>query len=77
MNEIHSISGGKISLLIVDDHAMVRQGLRTFLELQDSSALPTHRSGRRGVNGVEAVELAHRTQPDIVLPAILNIAFAK
>ena len=25
----------KIGVLIVDDHAVVRQGLRTFLELQD------------------------------------------
>ena len=25
----------KIKLLIIDDHAIVRQGLRTFLELTD------------------------------------------
>ncbi|NOH01962.1 MAG: response regulator transcription factor [Chloroflexi bacterium] len=59
-------SGGKIRVLIVDDHAMVRQGLRTFLELQDTSALPIEVTGEAG-NGVEAVELARRMQPDIVL----------
>jgi DNA-binding NarL/FixJ family response regulator len=51
---------------IVDDHTMVRQGLRTFLELQDTSALPIEVVGE-AANGVEAVELACRTQPDIVL----------
>jgi NarL family two-component system response regulator LiaR len=45
---------------------MVRQGLRTFLELQNTSALPIEVTGE-AANGVEAVELAHRTQPDIVL----------
>jgi DNA-binding NarL/FixJ family response regulator len=59
-------AGGGIRVLIVDDHAMVRQGLRTFLELQDN-ADPCIRVVGEAVNGVEAVELAHETQPDIVL----------
>jgi NarL family two-component system response regulator LiaR len=66
MKALRSASGDKIRVLIVDDHAMVRQGLRTFLELQDTSALPIEVVGE-AVNGVEAVELARRTQPDIVL----------
>jgi len=66
MNEIRSGSGDKIRVLIVDDHAMVRQGLRTFLELQDTSLLPIEVTGE-AANGIEAVELARRTQPDIVL----------
>jgi NarL family two-component system response regulator LiaR len=54
-------------VLIVDDHAMVRQGLRTFLELHhDSLEFPIDVVGE-AVNGIQAVELAHRTQPDIVL----------
>jgi NarL family two-component system response regulator LiaR len=59
-------------VLIVDDHAVVRQGLRTFLELQnnapsnDPSALPIQVVGE-AVNGIQAVELAHRLQPDVVL----------
>jgi NarL family two-component system response regulator LiaR len=45
---------------------MVRQGLRTFLELQDTSALPIEVVGE-AANGLEAVKLAKQTQPDIVL----------
>jgi len=66
MNEDHFASGNKIRVLIVDDHAMVRQGLRTFLELQDTSSLPIDVVGE-AANGNEAVELARSTQPDIVL----------
>ena len=40
--------------------------MRTFLELQNSGALPIEVSGE-AVNGLEAVELAGRLQPDIVL----------
>jgi NarL family two-component system response regulator LiaR len=63
---------GKIRVLIVDDHAVVRQGLRTFLELQDDvspgdlSDLAIEIVGE-AANGVEAVDLAHRLQPDVVL----------
>lgn len=66
MNDIRSAPGDKIRVLIVDDHAMVRQGLQIFLELQDDSTMPIQVVGE-AVNGVEAVELAHRLQPDIVL----------
>jgi len=61
-----------IEVLIVDDHAVVRQGLRTFLELQDEasqggvSVLPIEVVGE-AANGVEAVRLASRFQPDVVL----------
>jgi NarL family two-component system response regulator LiaR len=66
MNKSGFDSGDKIRVLIVDDHAMVRQGLRTFLELQDTSALPIEVIGE-AANGLDAVNLAKRTQPDIVL----------
>jgi DNA-binding NarL/FixJ family response regulator len=56
----------EIRVLIVDDHAMVRQGLRTFLELQDNAALRITVVGE-AKNGGEAVELAQQHQPDIVL----------
>src|SRR5512146_3303844 len=66
MNEISAAPGDSIRVLIVDDHAVVRQGLRTFLDLQDDSALCITVVGE-AENGVQAVELARATQPDIVL----------
>jgi NarL family two-component system response regulator LiaR len=51
-----------IKVLVVDDHAIVRQGLRTFLELQ-----PDMEVVGEGTNGIEAVDLARRMQPDIIL----------
>jgi DNA-binding NarL/FixJ family response regulator len=53
---------GKISVLIVDDHQVVRQGLRTFLELQDDVAVV----GEAG-DGLAALEMVRRLDPDIVL----------
>ena len=52
----------KISVLIVDDHAVVRQGLRTFLGLQDDIDVVGEAS-----NGAEAVEQVRRLLPDVVL----------
>jgi len=55
-------SVNKIKVLIVDDHAVVRRGLRTFLELQDDFEIVGE-----GENGVEAVEQARRLMPHVVL----------
>jgi NarL family two-component system response regulator LiaR len=52
----------KIRVLIVDDHAVVRQGLRNFLDLQDDMQIVGE-----GSNGVEAVALASQCQPDVIL----------
>jgi NarL family two-component system response regulator LiaR len=52
----------KIRVLIVDDHAVVRQGLRNFLNLQDDMQIVGE-----GSNGVEAVALASQFQPDVIL----------
>lgn len=52
----------KISVLIADDHAIVRQGLRTFLELHED----IHIVGEAG-NGKIAVEKAASLKPDVVL----------
>ncbi len=59
----HGVSPGKkIRVLVVDDHAIVRQGLRMFIDLQSDMEVVGE-----GTNGIEAVDLARRTQPDIVL----------
>ncbi len=52
----------KIRVLIADDHAVVRQGLRMFIDLQEDMEVVGE-----GTNGSEAVELAGRLSPDIVL----------
>jgi NarL family two-component system response regulator LiaR len=52
----------KIRVLLVDDHEIVRQGLRTFLELQTDFEI-----AGEGANGIEAVALAAELQPDIIL----------
>jgi NarL family two-component system response regulator LiaR len=51
-----------IRVLIADDHAVVRQGLRTFLDLQ-----PDVEVAGEAADGEEAVEAARRLSPDVVL----------
>jgi DNA-binding NarL/FixJ family response regulator len=51
-----------IRVLLADDHAVVREGLRTFLELQDGISVV----GEAG-DGEEAVREAERLDPDVVL----------
>lgn len=51
-----------IRVMIVDDHAMVRQGLRTFLSLNPQIEVVGEAS-----NGAEGVALAADVAPDIVL----------
>src|SRR5512139_1358949 len=66
MIETRPKSENTIRVLIVDDHAIVRQGLRTFLELQDGGPLPIEVVGE-AINGIDAIDLVNRLQPDIVL----------
>jgi DNA-binding NarL/FixJ family response regulator len=51
-----------IRVAIADDHAVVRQGLRTFLELQDGMDVVGE-----AADGEEAVKLVADTAPDVVL----------
>ncbi|GAA0574583.1 response regulator [Actinomadura livida] len=54
--------GGTIRVLIADDHPVVRQGLRTFLGIQDDIEVVGEAE-----DGVSAVTLAESLEPDIVL----------
>jgi DNA-binding NarL/FixJ family response regulator len=56
-----------IAILIVDDHTVVRRGLRALLETQPGWTICGEAS-----NGIEAVEKAAQQQPDVV---ILDIGY--
>lgn len=51
-----------IKVLIVDDHAVVRKGLRSFLQAYDDLELVGEAS-----DGDEAVQFCEKIQPDVIL----------
>jgi DNA-binding NarL/FixJ family response regulator len=51
-----------IRVLIADDHAVVRQGLRTYLELQGDIEVVAE-----AADGQAAIDAAVRTSPDVIL----------
>jgi DNA-binding NarL/FixJ family response regulator len=55
-----------IRILVVDDHGVVRQGLRMFLGLDPELEVIGEAS-----DGSEAVRLAHQLKPDVVLMDML------
>jgi len=52
----------RISVLLADDHPVLRQGLRTFLELQEDFEL-----AGEAADGLEAVAKVEEALPDVVL----------
>ncbi|CQR64787.1 response regulator [Streptomyces leeuwenhoekii] len=51
-----------IKVLLVDDHQVVRRGLRTFLEVQDDIEVVGE-----AADGAEGVERAEALKPDVIL----------
>lgn len=56
------MESNRIRVIVADDHAVVRSGLRDFILVQDDIELVGMASG-----GKAAVELCARLQPDVVL----------
>jgi len=52
----------KIRVLLADDHTLVRRGFRRLLEDEHDITVVAE-----ACNGVEAVELARSTRPDVVI----------
>jgi DNA-binding NarL/FixJ family response regulator len=55
-----------ITVLIADDHAVVREGLRAFLELQDGLEVVGE-----AADGEEAIAAARRLRPNVILMDLL------
>ena len=60
------VESDTIRVLLVDDHAVVRQGLRMFLGLD-----PDLQIIGEATNGLEAIELSRQLRPDIILMDLL------
>jgi len=52
----------KITVLIVDDHPIIREGLRKLLEMEDDIVVISEAG-----TGQQALEIARQAQPDVVL----------
>lgn len=62
MKEEKVFPNKRVRILIADDQAHVRKGLRVVLQLEDDLEVVG-----TAANGLEAVELAERLNPDIIL----------
>ena len=60
------ISGGRIKVMIVDDHAIVRVGLKRVLELTDEFEVVG-----LAADGEEAVRVAAEVSPDVVVMDVI------
>ena len=52
----------KIKVVIVDDHALIREGIKKLLELEESFDIVALAG-----DGVEALEVIEKVRPDVVL----------
>lgn len=60
---------GKITILLVEDHTLVRQGIRQFLEREEDLEVVGEAS-----DGEEAIRLTEQLKPDVI---IMDIAMPK
>ncbi len=54
--------GDRVKVLIADDHAIVREGLRTLIDSEEGLMLVGE-----AADGIEAVSKARRLKPDVIL----------
>ncbi len=72
IDRLQRIGGGEqeqehvIRILLVDDHALVREGMRRLIEMESDVIVVAEAS-----SGEEAIEIARKLQPDI---AVMDIA---
>jgi two-component system, NarL family, response regulator LiaR len=62
MREMYAHSGETIQVMLVDDHAMVRAGIKVLLE-----QMPDLHVVGEAANGFQAIELVKQLQPDVIL----------
>ncbi|WP_432837916.1 response regulator [Dactylosporangium sp. CA-092794] len=55
-------AGGKLSIVLVDDHALFREGLRQLLSYETGCTVVAE-----GATGAEAVQLVREHDPDVLL----------
>ncbi len=60
------MEGDKIRVVLVDDHSVVRMGLKAFFDLQDDIVVVGEAS-----DGSEGIAVVRRTRPDVVLMDLL------
>lgn len=53
---------GKIKILLVDDHKIMREGIRTLIDAEDDMTIIGEAS-----DGKEAVEMAQKNHPDVII----------
>ncbi|HEY6738492.1 MAG TPA: response regulator transcription factor, partial [Actinopolymorphaceae bacterium] len=61
-DQVRTGSEDVIRVVVVDDHGVVRQGLRAFLDLQDDIEV-----AGEGADGAEAIALVESLRPDVLM----------
>lgn len=62
MTEVTQENNDKVKILLIDDHPLIRRGMRQLLDLEDEFTV----IGDAG-SGTEGIELALRDHPDLII----------